>query len=423
MAFLNIPEDELAVLIANITGEAEAEIEVKLRDKVQEFTQDFENRTLQEGVNRCPPQEVLEGYIRQINGIKRSINGIKNRVNTITNLGTRLEGIRRPLNVTIQVLLRLPIPSRFLTAGVQNTFADVLNTLKELNKSLGSSITFIDSSTDSVDGALAGLEDQLNALEEILQLCSSGAEGVEGSEEIPKELLAELRGEGDVVGEEKFPINYVASNGEQYTFDIQITEPDNKAPRRRAVAKDRFGIIRFIGEQSFSSSVDILIRELKFLVESNISNARSTVSESQQQIESEIANQLQQIEEKLSLPENTEKLLTNNTSQPTTAGAGSLTLAEKEYIVYNSSSLVSGSSISGGNLATFSSLQFSTVPSDFPEITQNDFIVAINGTVIPNNHRTVAEAGSNITVTFDTASLGYSITGSQDEILLIGKFA
>ena len=420
MAFLNIPEDELAVLIANITGEAEAEIEVKLRDKVQEFTQDFENRTLQEGVNKCPPQEVLEGYIRQINGIKRSINGIKNRVNTVTNLGTRLEGIRRPLNVTIQVLLRLPIPSRFLTAGVQNTFADVLNTLKELNKSLGSSIAFIDSSTDSVDGALAGLEDQLNALEEILQLCSSGAEG---SEEIPKELLAELRGEGDVVGEEQFPINYVASNGEQYTFDIQITEPDNTAPRRRAVAKDRFGIIRFIGAQSFSSSVDILIRELKFLVETNISNARSTVSESEQQRESEIANQLQQIEQKLPLPENTEKLLINNASQVTTAGAGSLTLAEKEFIVYNSSSLVSGSSISGGNLATFGSLQFSTVPSDFPEITQNDFIVAINGSVIPNEYRTVAEAGSDITVTFDTTSLGYSITGSQDEILLIGKFA
>ena len=431
MAYLNIPEDQLSNIIATLLGQARAEIDVELRSRVDIFVNDFTERSSNDLLDSCPPVNVLEGYIKQIDRIKSSINNIRRRISKITELRQRLNAVQRPLNVGVNVLLRLPIPSRFLTAGIQNTFSDTLNLLKELNKSISSNVTLISSSTEAVNSQIDNLERTINSVDALIQACIQSLQDgqlTEEEERAIKELLKGVRGESDAAGDVTFPINYTASDGTAYVFEIQITEPDNVAPRRRAVAKDSFGIIRAIGEQSFSSSTEILVRELEFQIEQLIGdstqNIQLTLSEQEQ---AEVQKRLEDIESNLPLGTTAELpgILTNNISAGSGTGISSLcslTQVEKDYLFYVSSSRTTGTSISSNCIATFTSKQFITPPEGFASASQNEFTVFINGTVIPTDYRTVSETGSDIQITFDTSSLGYSITGSQDEVFIIGKF-
>jgi len=73
------------------------------------------------------------------------------------------------------------------------------------------------------------------------------------------------------------------------------------------------------------------------------------------------------------------------------------------------------------NEATFNNKSFLTPPPGFT-IGQDSFVVYVNGIAITTSHRTVAEAGSNITVTFNEGLVGYPIE-SSDTVILTGKFS
>lgn len=61
------------------------------------------------------------------------------------------------------------------------------------------------------------------------------------------------------------------------------------------------------------------------------------------------------------------------------------------------------------------------VGSTLPATTKNNFVFYINGQNINVNYVTLVEAGGNVTVIFDTASIGY-ILDTTDEVIAIGKF-
>ena len=71
------------------------------------------------------------------------------------------------------------------------------------------------------------------------------------------------------------------------------------------------------------------------------------------------------------------------------------------------------------NTATFSNRSFATAPSGFA-VNQSRFQVYVNGLIITESSRTVAESGSDIVITF--TGLGYNLDG-DDKILLVGKFS
>lgn len=70
------------------------------------------------------------------------------------------------------------------------------------------------------------------------------------------------------------------------------------------------------------------------------------------------------------------------------------------------------------NTATFSNKSFATAPTGFT-VNQSSFEVYVNGLIVDNASRTVAELGSDIVVTF--TGLGYDLD-ADDNILLAGKF-
>jgi hypothetical protein len=79
--------------------------------------------------------------------------------------------------------------------------------------------------------------------------------------------------------------------------------------------------------------------------------------------------------------------------------------------------------ISGGNIAIITGtavLQPGPL-SSLPPTSINNFTFYINGQYVPSSLVTLVEGGGNVTLTFNTASLGY-VLETDDEVIAIGKF-
>ena len=62
-----------------------------------------------------------------------------------------------------------------------------------------------------------------------------------------------------------------------------------------------------------------------------------------------------------------------------------------------------------------------SAPSGMTGTTENDFMFFINGMLIENDALTIQQNSSNLDLTLDTTSLGYSLS-ADDEVIGFGKF-
>lgn len=107
------------------------------------------------------------------------------------------------------------------------------------------------------------------------------------------------------------------------------------------------------------------------------------------------------------------------------AGAGGgtstsgMTLEQITYVGISNTALADSIS---GTVASFSNHIIPATPTYFPELTEGDFQVYINGIMIPVQNRvtTLPQVGSDITVTFN--DLGFTLD-STDQIVIVGKFS
>jgi hypothetical protein len=59
--------------------------------------------------------------------------------------------------------------------------------------------------------------------------------------------------------------------------------------------------------------------------------------------------------------------------------------------------------------------------SELPPTTKDNFTYYVNGQSIPPALVSISGAGGNVTVTFDTNAIGYTLE-ADDEVLVTGKF-
>lgn len=69
---------------------------------------------------------------------------------------------------------------------------------------------------------------------------------------------------------EKEIFYHTSPNGTSYEITVIETDLSFIAPKRRAIARDRSGIVRFKSDESFSSSTKVLVDEVKFNIDNNI---------------------------------------------------------------------------------------------------------------------------------------------------------
>ncbi len=108
--------------------------------------------------------------------------------------------------------------------------------------------------------------------------------------------------------------------------------------------------------------------------------------------------------------------ITNNNINVSPADIGDLT-----YLDTNITK--TANTISGGNTAVIigAAILQPGALSSLPATSINNFTFYINGQYVPSSLVTLTEGGGNVTLVFNTASLGY-VLESDDEVVAIGKF-
>ena len=113
------------------------------------------------------------------------------------------------------------------------------------------------------DQCLAEVEDNFNLA---LGTVNSALKNLEGTQ---LELDSFIGPTEDELASDKF--THFGPNGEPFFLAIETDTTESfVAPRRFAIAKDKSGVIVLKGPKSFSSSVDVLLNEIKFRIDNQL---------------------------------------------------------------------------------------------------------------------------------------------------------
>ena len=223
--------------------------------------------------NSCPNPSELAKVITTRNQIIDSLNSLKTTLNIISSITTPLDIILPPLTQAITLIKLLPIPSSVppgigLPVGVITTIGDSLSDIKDLFKTLTNQLNSFDSILDYITSTIDEILSQLSLLDILINKCKNEL-GVSTS------LLSadpELLDQVQKIKDSKQNVLDMTYKG--FTFEV-IEDPNNtlSIPKRYAVAKNSQGIILLKTNPSFTNNPNILIEELKFLIDKNSLNA------------------------------------------------------------------------------------------------------------------------------------------------------
>lgn len=153
----------LSKLISSI-GQRSLKSILKLDDKVEEISKKFKNS--------CPLKEELKKIIIQKNTFISTLTIIKTTLNNITKTGQTLSGILTGLEVAVKVIKFLPVPiAPFTPLTVTNVLADSLDTLGGLLKNGKGTVKMIPQVFGGIIPEIDKLIQKLNLLDVALNAC------------------------------------------------------------------------------------------------------------------------------------------------------------------------------------------------------------------------------------------------------------
>jgi len=213
---------------------------------------------------QCPSNlSTLQKVIKKRNNIVKQLNNIQKAIET-TLVGVEIaEGVILTTEILFNVLKNLPLPSSTGAPGVPGLpvstilqIQDQKINIQELIDKLKLSNSILLTTLISVNTLLQLLLGVLSILDELIQKCS------EGDDLILEQVNSNIR----QLQQSKPPvINEV--NG--FIMGIETENTTNDLKRKRAIAKNKQGVILLRGEYSYSAIDQILIDELSFYIQTN----------------------------------------------------------------------------------------------------------------------------------------------------------
>ena len=184
--------------------------------------------------------------VKRINIIYQTLNRVKIVVSTTDKIITASQ-------IAIEILKLTPTPA---PPGVSSSLIEIENKLRKYK--IISSVTLI-ILTIIID-LLRQLIDMLNMLDKLVAHCIP--DNTNNMELLSQELLA--------LTQQQSQIQPVITNVNGFEMGVE-SEPNtiNQIKRKRAIAKNKKGIIMLKGEWSYSSIEQILIDELVFYIQQN----------------------------------------------------------------------------------------------------------------------------------------------------------
>ena len=209
---------------------------------------------------QCPSPEKLKELIIRRNKLAKQLDNLYKVVDTATQAITLLQGIIISTKVAFTILKFLPIPTPPPTLP---SLVPPIQDLKPILKENIDKFSKINSGTLLIllilKNSIQQILDLLSILDKLIQGCSTNSDST--LDEINKELLNINK----IQNEENPPQQPI--NG--FTFDIETENTNNTLKRKRAVAKNKQGVILLKGEYSYSAGDKVLIDELVFYIQQN----------------------------------------------------------------------------------------------------------------------------------------------------------
>lgn len=281
MPYLNIPESTLPASISRLIGNLRGTFESDVNSNVETLGDSFKNG--------CPGSQEKATLLTKLNNIKSTSVNITDRLNRFRKITPPLQNSSRAILGLVSGLKLIPFPPFFPGGKI----ADILNLVKELGIQLKNTAESIEISLGQANGLQDILKKASNVSERIdtaLELCELASTTgdtlppdlvnllVNGTSSESARALRELN---SIVGRDTGPAIppvltssevevYTGPDGQPYDIRIiQVKSDYTRAPRRQAIAEDLNGKRQFESSKSFSSSVDVLKREVKFRIDNS----------------------------------------------------------------------------------------------------------------------------------------------------------
>jgi hypothetical protein len=213
----------------------------------------------------CPTPLELSSLINRKNKLVKQVNNSLKIIDNATkalDLNAKLTDI---FNINFNILKNLPLPSSVppgvglpinAILGVQDgkdTISKLITKLISFNLGL---LTIL----DIVKQTLTQLLQYLSLLDTLIQQCSP--DNNQFQEQISTELTA-------LTQEQTQQLSPVVINVNGFEMGVETEPTTNSLKRRRAIARNKSGVVMLKGEWSFSSVDQILIDELVFYIQQN----------------------------------------------------------------------------------------------------------------------------------------------------------
>jgi hypothetical protein len=225
-----------------------AEIQERLLTQISKLKSKFPQDT-------CPTKEELLIVIAKRNALASGINQLQNQIRIIDRTGRLITQITTPIPPALSIIKLIPIPtaSPGVTIGNVITISDVFDALKEaLNKfkSIAGGFEFLENFAISI---LNKINNELKTLDALIEKCA-------------KELNIDYEVINDELNQDITEEGFEVYKG--FTFEIKYDGLNQTPyPKRFAQALDKNQVVRLKSESSFASDPNVLIEELKFIID------------------------------------------------------------------------------------------------------------------------------------------------------------
>ena len=213
----------------------------------------------------CPTPDVLKNNIKRRNRVVKQLNQIYIALAINTTLAAVFSIIAIKLKELKLTIDNLPFPVAvppgvgvpYSVIGNLQSVSDFIKELEKQNKDLNKQIII---ALIFLVAALIAIVLLLKGIDQLTEECANNEDLK--YESISQELL-------DLTEETAAEGTPVLTNVNGFAMEVVTIDGVGQLKRRRAVAKNKQGVIQLKGEPSFSSSDQILIDELAFYITSN----------------------------------------------------------------------------------------------------------------------------------------------------------
>jgi hypothetical protein len=212
----------------------------------------------------CPPKPEMDRLIATKNKLVKKINNTLTVINKTTETLAKSEAILSVTSPTIKIIRQLPTPVAIGGVGVPVSLITGIQDVLKFLDNLVEKLLYVNTATLAILTLLRGVLTEVLALLKLLDILTQYCypNNTLDQEQISAELTA-------LTVQQSVQLSPVVTNVNGFEMGVETENSPNTLKRRRAIARNKQGVVMLKGEWSFSSIDQILIDELVFYIQQN----------------------------------------------------------------------------------------------------------------------------------------------------------